>query len=83
MELRLRIKYFLPKLGDYTADYASSAENCVPFSVHLFMRQTEFSVVPHYPDTLILLPDDNLVKKYWFGAMPELSYSLEEMLQSL
>ena len=32
-------------------------------SLHLFMRETDFSVVSDYRDTLILLPDTNLIKK--------------------
>lgn len=47
------------------------------------MKQTDFSVVPDYRNTFILLPDDNLIKKHEFNAGPELNENVEEMLQSL
>lgn len=51
------------------------------------MRETDFFVVSDYRDTLILLPDTNLIKKqqqqHYFGARPELNHNLEETLQEL
>ena len=51
------------------------------------MRETDFSVVSDYRDTLILLPDTNLIKKkkkkHYLGARPELNQNLEETLQEL
>ena len=50
------------------------------------MRETDLFVVSDYRDTLILLPDINLIKKkkqHYFGARPELNHNLEETLQEL
>lgn len=65
----LRIKYFLAKSADYSGDYASKTETCT-YSLHLFLAQTNFSVVAGYRDSLILLSDDKLVKNNNISLVP-------------